>query len=72
MCADYYKGDPNGGYRSFVYTDHLSAEELVKFRDMVERDVRQALNIPFNPGAPALATSIRWGRDCRISFTGSA
>ena len=54
MCADYYKGDPNGGYRSFVYTDHLSAEELVKLRDMVERDVRQTLNIPFNPGAPAL------------------
>jgi hypothetical protein len=54
VCADYYKGDPNGGYRSFVYTDHLSAEELVKLRDMVERDVRQALNIPFNPGAPAL------------------
>jgi anaerobic magnesium-protoporphyrin IX monomethyl ester cyclase len=54
VCADYYKGDPNGGYRSFVFTDHLSAEELVKLRDMVERDVRQALNIPFNPGAPAL------------------
>ena len=72
VCADYYKGDPNGGYRSFVFTDHMSAEELVKLRDMVERDVREALNIPFNPGAPALATSIQWGRDCRISFTGSA
>ena len=54
VCADYYKGDPNGGYRSFVFTDHLSAEQLVKLRDMVERDVRKALNIPFNPGAPAL------------------
>jgi len=54
VCADYYKGDPNGGYRSFVYTDHLSSEELVRLRDMVERDVRQALNIPFNPGAAAL------------------
>ena len=21
VCADYYKGDPNGGYRSFVFTD---------------------------------------------------
>jgi anaerobic magnesium-protoporphyrin IX monomethyl ester cyclase len=52
--ADYYKGDPNGGYRSFVYTDHLSAERLVELRDMVERDVRRTLNIPFNPGAPAL------------------
>ncbi len=54
VCADYYKGDPNGGYRSFVYTDHLSAEELVALRDMVERDVRRILNIPFNPGAPAM------------------
>ena len=54
VCADYYKGDPNGGYRSFVYTDHLSAERLVALRDMVERDVRKTLNIPFNPGAPAL------------------
>ena len=54
VCADYYKGDPNGGYRSFVFTDHLSAEQLVELRDMVERDVRKALNIPFNPGAPAL------------------
>jgi radical SAM superfamily enzyme YgiQ (UPF0313 family) len=54
VCADYYKGDPNGGYRSFVYTDHLSAERLVELRDMVERDVRRTLNIPFNPGASAL------------------
>jgi radical SAM superfamily enzyme YgiQ (UPF0313 family) len=54
VCADYYKGDPNGGYRSFVYTDHLGADELVALRDMVERDVRRILNIPFNPGAPAM------------------
>ncbi len=54
VCADYYKGDPNGGYRSFVYTDHLSAEQLVTLRDVVERDVRKVLNIPFNPGAPAI------------------
>jgi anaerobic magnesium-protoporphyrin IX monomethyl ester cyclase len=54
VCSDYYKGDPNGGYRSFVFTDHLSAEQLVNLRDMVEREVRKALNIPFNPGAPAL------------------
>lgn len=48
--ADYYKGDPNGGYKSFVYTDTLSAEALVTARDKMERDVRKALNIPFNPG----------------------
>jgi radical SAM superfamily enzyme YgiQ (UPF0313 family) len=52
--ADYYKGDPDGGYRSFVYTDTLSADDLVRLRDHVERDVRKRLGIPFNPGAPAL------------------
>ncbi len=54
VCADYYKGDPEGGYRSFVFTDHLTASELVRLRDTVERDVREALSIPFNPGAAAL------------------
>ena len=54
VCADYYKGDPNGGYRSFVFTDHLTAEQIVRLRDEVERDVRAKLNIPFNPGAGAL------------------
>ncbi len=52
--ADYYKGDPDGGYKAYVYTDHLSSEDLVKMRDFVERDVRNQLNIPFNPGAPAI------------------
>jgi anaerobic magnesium-protoporphyrin IX monomethyl ester cyclase len=53
QVADYYKGDPNGGYKSYVFTDHLSAEQLVDLRDMVERDVRRLLKIPFNPGRPA-------------------
>lgn len=47
--ADYYKGDPDGGYRAYVFTDHLSADDLVTLRDHVERDVRQKLGIPFNP-----------------------
>jgi len=54
VVADYYKGDPDGGYKSYVFTDHLSAEELVKLRDFVERDVRKQLKIPFNPSAPAV------------------
>ena len=33
VTADYYKGDPNGGYRSFVFTDFLSSEQLVQVRD---------------------------------------
>jgi anaerobic magnesium-protoporphyrin IX monomethyl ester cyclase len=52
--ADYYKGDPDGGYKAYVYTDFLSSEELVEMRDYVERDIRKKLNIPFNPGAPAI------------------
>ncbi|MBI2065071.1 MAG: B12-binding domain-containing radical SAM protein [Candidatus Yanofskybacteria bacterium] len=30
--ADYYKGDPDGGYQSFVYTDYLTPKELVDLR----------------------------------------
>ena len=52
--ADYYKGDPDGGYRAFVSTDALSPEDLVRLRDFVERDVRARLGIPFNRSAAAL------------------
>ena len=51
--ADYYKGDPDGGYTSYVWTDTLSREELVLERDRLERDVRAALGIPYNPSAAA-------------------
>lgn len=51
--ADYYKGDPEGGYQSFVYTDHLSEDDLVRARDRLEHEVRAALGIPFNPSAAA-------------------
>ena len=51
--ADYYKGDPEGGYHSYVFTDHLSPEKLVELRDWVERDVREKLDIPFNSSRPA-------------------
>jgi radical SAM superfamily enzyme YgiQ (UPF0313 family) len=52
--AEYYKGDPNGGYHSYVFTDHLSGEELVKMRNWVENSVREKLGIPFNPGKAAM------------------
>lgn len=52
--ADYYKGDPDGGYQAYVFTDHLTSEELVRLRDFVERDVRKKLNIPFNPSHSAM------------------
>ena len=52
--ADYYKGDPEGGYKSYVYTDYLGPEELVSLRGHVESDVRKKLNIPFNPSGTSL------------------
>lgn len=50
---DYYKGDPNGGYVSYVWTDHLTPSELVSARDLLEKEVRDKLNIPFNAARPA-------------------
>ncbi len=52
--SDYYKGDPEGGYKAFVFTDTLSSEEIVNLRNWVEEDVRDKLNITFNPGRAAL------------------
>ena len=51
--AEYYKGIP-GEYTSYVHTDYLSAEELVKWRDWLESDVRAKLGIPYNTAAPAV------------------
>lgn len=53
LVADYYKGDPNGGYKAYVYTDHISAEHLVTERDKLEKEVREKLNIPFNSSVAA-------------------
>jgi hypothetical protein len=52
--AEYYKGDPDGGYVSYVYTDHLSGEEIVLLRDEMEKEVRRHLGIPWNQSRPAL------------------
>ncbi len=51
--AEYYKGIP-GEYTSYVHTDYLSAEELVKWRDWLEAGVREKLGIPYNTAAPAV------------------
>lgn len=52
--AEYYKGDPDGGYVSHVFTDHLDSKEIVRLRDQIERDVRATLNIPFMPSRAAM------------------
>lgn len=51
--AEYYKGVP-GEYTSYVYTDFLSAQELVRLRDWLEADVRGKLGIPYNMASPAV------------------
>lgn len=50
--ANYYKSTP-GSYISYVHTDFISAEDLVKERDKVEDEVRAAFGIPFNRVTPA-------------------
>ena len=52
--ADYYKGDPDGGYKAYVFTDYMSSEDLVRARDVIEKEVRDALRIPFNPSRAAV------------------
>jgi radical SAM superfamily enzyme YgiQ (UPF0313 family) len=46
--SDYYKGIP-GNYISYVWTDKIDAKTLVDSRDALEKEVREKLNIPFNP-----------------------
>ena len=46
---DYYKGDPDGGYVSYVWTDYLDSQNIIKLRDDLEKTVRDKLKISFNP-----------------------
>ncbi len=70
--ADYYKGDPQGGYRSFVYTDTLSPEDLVRSRDEMESDVRAKLQIPFNPSRAATSFEHSMGQQLPESILRSS
>jgi radical SAM superfamily enzyme YgiQ (UPF0313 family) len=54
VVADYYKGDPHGGYRAFVFTDFLSSEELVARRNHIEASVRSALGLSYAHARAAL------------------
>jgi radical SAM superfamily enzyme YgiQ (UPF0313 family)/intein/homing endonuclease len=66
QVADYYKGDPNGGYQAYIYTDHLSAQDLVELRDSFEYQIRKQLDIPFNPGAPSIRYEHSMGSGGRL------
>lgn len=57
---NFYKGIP-GTYRSYVYTDHLSADELCQRRDELEADVRSELHIAY-PAPLAYEHSMGMGR----------
>jgi len=52
--ANFYKGDPNGGYESFVFTDYLSPKDIVTLRNNVEAEVRKELSIPYPSSAHAV------------------
>lgn len=66
--AEYYKGNPDGGYHSYVFTDHLCSARLVELRDWVERDVRATLGIAFNPSKPALRYEHSMGQSALPPF----
>lgn len=51
--ANFYKGIPDQGYQSFVFTDHLTPDQIVTLRDWVEKETRDKLNIPFNASRAA-------------------
>ena len=59
--AAYYKGTP-GEYKSFVFTDKLSCEQLVKMRDDLETEVREKLGIPFNAANPGVRFEASMGQ----------
>lgn len=65
---DYYKGDPNGGYKAYVFTDHLSALRIVELRDQVEHEVRSALSIPYYPAKAAMRYEHSMGQGLPMSL----
>ncbi len=56
----FYKGVP-GEYKSFVWTDALSSEELVTYRDHIEELVRFKLELPY-PGQIVAQTEQTMGQ----------
>jgi anaerobic magnesium-protoporphyrin IX monomethyl ester cyclase len=55
--CDYYKGDPNALVLSHVWTDYLSAKELVEERQYLEADIRHVLGIPYHRRADPVDAS---------------
>jgi anaerobic magnesium-protoporphyrin IX monomethyl ester cyclase len=70
VVADYYKGDPKGGYKAFVYTDDLTADELVARRNWIEDSVRTALEIPFPQARASLRYEHSFGQGANEDLPG--
>lgn len=70
VVADYYKGDPKGGYKAFVYTDFLSADELVARRNWIEDSVRSALHLAFPQARASLRYEHSFGQGANDSLPG--
>lgn len=51
--AVFYKGDPNDGYRAYTWTNHLTSQAMLSLRSRLEKEIREKLNIPFNPSRAA-------------------
>jgi hypothetical protein len=67
LDAQYYKGK-SGEYRSYVWTDYLTAGRLVELRDAVESEVRAKLGIPYQQGAAALMYEHSMGQSIPASI----
>lgn len=59
--AGFYKGSELN-YRSYVWTDYITAEQLVEERNKLEFEVREKLNIPFNSSSAAKAYECSMGQ----------
>ena len=51
--SNYYKGDPEGDCRSYVFTDYLGQDELVGLRKLMDTTLRKELSAPV-PSSSAL------------------
>lgn len=61
--ADYYKGDPDGGYEAYVFTRDLSSKRLVELRNETEKNVRTSLGIPFYKSGAAISYEHSMGQN---------
>ena len=58
--ADDDKGDPDGGYRAFVWTDALSSDDLVAFATLSSAMAAPAWGFHLIPARPLSGSSTRW------------